>query len=460
MLTFLLNAGTPEALGLAERTLTAIAHSPLRDPIDGGFFRYATRRDWSEPHYERMLYDNAQLLDAYATLAVCSPNNPDAAGAAEGIVDFLTTVLRLPSGGFASAQNSESLVDGVLTEGDYYALDASERAQQPRPARDEKVLTGWNGLAVGALASAGFLLDRDGWVQLAAQVATELQASQIQESGRLIRASMGGIPSSAGATLEDYGLLAQGFLNLAQATGEVEWAVAARNLVDACVAEAAATSGAGGTPEAAATAEFSGAAFAVPGGGDPVLAAQGMLGASDPSEGASPSGQSALAAAAYRLYLLTGNDSYRVAAVHAMETVSRGAVAQPMGFGSALTVMTELSSPVTQLVVVSDHAAQEFSDYLRTRVRPGSITAMVTGEQAEQWAAAGFELFAGRATRQAATGPGVTGQRTTGPRTTGPGATGPRTTTAYLCRDFVCTLPVTDLAALVLLDAPVADDHG
>ncbi|MBW8872405.1 MAG: thioredoxin domain-containing protein, partial [Leifsonia sp.] len=56
----------PSGHELAARTLRRMAESPLRDPVDGGFFRYATRRDWSEPHYERMLYDNALLLDAYA----------------------------------------------------------------------------------------------------------------------------------------------------------------------------------------------------------------------------------------------------------------------------------------------------------------------------------------------------------------------------------------------------------
>src|SRR5690606_27683381 len=70
LLLFLLDQGGPEAYALAERTLLRIADSPLRDGVDGGFFRYATQPDWSEPHYERMLTDNAQLLRAYAALAV------------------------------------------------------------------------------------------------------------------------------------------------------------------------------------------------------------------------------------------------------------------------------------------------------------------------------------------------------------------------------------------------------
>ena len=84
-----------------------MANSPLRDPIEGGFFRYAVQRDWSEPHYERMLSDNAQLLTRYTA------RGPLAAATAAGIASFLLEVLRLPpesraSGAFASAQDSES----------------------------------------------------------------------------------------------------------------------------------------------------------------------------------------------------------------------------------------------------------------------------------------------------------------------------------------------------------------
>src|SRR5690606_36726989 len=74
VLTFLLELGRPGPSGqqaaraLAERTLASMAASPLRDPVEGGFFRYAVQRDWSEPHYERMLSDNAQLLAAYAAV--------------------------------------------------------------------------------------------------------------------------------------------------------------------------------------------------------------------------------------------------------------------------------------------------------------------------------------------------------------------------------------------------------
>ncbi|WP_348534949.1 thioredoxin domain-containing protein [Pseudolysinimonas kribbensis] len=94
---------------LARRTLAIMAASPLRDPVDGGFFRYATQRDWTEPHYERMLGDNAQLLALAARLA---PFDPGAERIATGIAGFLLDTLRLPSRAFASAQDSESDLGG------------------------------------------------------------------------------------------------------------------------------------------------------------------------------------------------------------------------------------------------------------------------------------------------------------------------------------------------------------
>jgi uncharacterized protein YyaL (SSP411 family) len=416
VLNFLLEQPGATGQALGDRTLTAIAGSGLRDPVEGGFFRYATRRDWTEPHYERMLYDNAQLLRAYALLALRVPERAKLAiEVSAGIADYLLTVLRLPGGAFASAQNSESTVDGYLTEGDYYSLSAEERERQEAPALDDKVLTGWNGLAIGALAFAGFHLDRADWVAAARTAADSILSTQMKAHGELLRATVGGKPSAARATLEDYGLLASGLLHLGQATGEVRWAIEARRLVDACLRGGAA--------------DTAGSGFAVPGGGDPVLAQQGLTLATDSSEGAYPSGLSAMASAAYHLYLLTADAHYRESATRAMESLAPLAVQQPMGFGAALAVMDALASPVSQLVVVTARAdaSRQLDGPLvtaaRARVESGSVTAIVSEEQAHEFAASGFELFDGRKTLN-----GVP--------------------TAYVCRDFTCRLPTTDPAAL------------
>jgi uncharacterized protein YyaL (SSP411 family) len=341
-------------------------------------------------------------------------------------------VLRLPNGAFASAQDSESTVDGTRVEGAYYALDAAARAAQPAPALDAKVLSGWNGLAIDALACAGTVLEHPEWVDAAA-VATDyllaehlLQptppasgntaassafASQMKAPVSLIRVSVNGKPSAARATLEDYGMLAQACLHLGLAMGEVRYAVAGRALVDATLADGSTS------------------AFAVPGGADPVLAGHGLAIEADPSEGAYASGFSAMASAAHRLYLLTADAGYLTAATSAMEQFAPLAVVQPMGFGAALGAMSGLTAAASQLVVVSNGVDSALASLARGWYQSGAVSTVLTDAAAASFADAGFELFEARSTQQDS-------------------ATGKHIPTAYLCRDFVCRLPLTQVAEL------------
>ncbi|MGT2426197.1 thioredoxin domain-containing protein [Amnibacterium kyonggiense] len=377
--------------GVADRALAAIRDGGLRDPVEGGFFRYAVRRDWSEPHYERMLTDNALLLRAYAAAG-------DRA-TATGVVGFLRDVLRRAGGAFGSAQDSESEVDGRRSEGGYYALDAAGRARQPAPAVDAKVLTGWNGLAIGALADAGTRLGEPSWVALAVDVAEAVLASQVRD-GVLLRASLDGRPSAAVATLEDHGGLAGGLLEVALAAGRVDLAIEGRRLVDACLVD-------GG--------------FAAP-AADPTLEALGVPGGSDASEGAAPSGPTAIASAAWTLHLLTAEPAYRDAAVTTVASLVAAALERPIGHGSALALGLAMAEPVRQVVVVTTGGPDD-ALAAAARALPASVTAVLDEAAAAAFADAGFELFAGR--------------RTIGARSA-----------AYVCRDFVCRLPVTDVAQL------------
>lgn len=384
----------PAARALVGRTLDAMAASPLRDSVEGGFFRYSVRRDWHEPHYERMLYDNAVLLDAYSRVGSFD--------VAAGIAEFLLTTLQRPGGGFGSAQDSES----DLGEGGYYALGGDGRAAATPPKVDEKVLTGWNGLAIGALAEAGVRQGRADWIAAARAAADRILGSSVSTGGVLLRATSERGASDAVATLEDFGMLADGLLRLATATGEVSYATAARDLVEQCLP------GAGDAR-----------VFVAPGGGDPVLAAQGLQLASDPSEGAYPSGLSAMASAALTLSQLTADARYREAAARAVRSVHDLALDNPTAFGAILSVGVALSDPAVQVVVVSDGSEGSdgsLADSARRVRRPGAVVAVVTEAQAAEWSAAGFELFKGRVL---GAGDGVTA-------------------TAYVCRDFVCRLPV------------------
>jgi hypothetical protein len=156
--------------------------------------------------------------------------------------------------------------------------------------------------------------------------------------------------------------------------------------------------------------------FAAPGGADPVLAEHGLVLANDPSEGAYPSGISAIARAAIRLDQL-GVAGLRAVAAAALDPSAPLAIERPISFGGALRVLSLLDRPTRQLVVVSESANAELA---RTaRAWRGGLVAIVTGAQAAEWAGAGFELFVDRGTRDGAA-------------------------TAYLCENFVCRLPVTE----------------
>ena len=218
-----MRAEAPDAAAAASRAFAAMSASPLRDRIDGGFFRYATRRDWTVPHYERMLIDNAQLLDVAL--------GEGADDVARGIAGFLIDVLQQPEGAFGAAQDSESIVDGRRSEGGYYLVE--ERAELVPPLVDGKAVTAWNGMAIAALARAGSALGDAAFIDAATRAADAVMGANVTADGLLVRASWGEISSRAAATLADYGDLAGGLIALAVALGRPEPAIQARDLVRA-----------------------------------------------------------------------------------------------------------------------------------------------------------------------------------------------------------------------------------
>ncbi|WP_106814427.1 thioredoxin domain-containing protein [Microbacterium timonense] len=389
-----------DAVAVADRALAAMAASELIDPVEGGFFRYATRPDWTVPHYERMLTDNAQLLDVAMDAA------PPRHDVARGIARFLIDVLQQPGGGFGAAQDSESWIDGVRSEGGYYARDAEARAGLQPPAVDGKVVSGWNGLAIGALARAALRLGETSWLEAARWAADAVLEVNVGTDGRLSRASLDEIPSRARATLADHGQLAAGLAALATATGEVAYAVRARQLVDSCL-------GAEGE-------------IVVPGGGDPVLTQQGIGAPDAASDGDEPSGPASLAEAAVRLWMLGAGDRYRESAERIVAAYAPAALAQPLAFGAMLRAAAALAAAPRQVVVVvpdQDHAPGGGPLEVAARGIRADVVTIVSEDQARRWEAAGFELFADKRPRAGAPA-------------------------AYDCRDFACRLPVTDPADL------------
>lgn len=386
--TRLVRQQAPDAAAVADRAFAAMAESPLRDGVDGGFFRYATRRDWTVPHYERMLTDNAGLMEV-----AMSAGRLDLAAST---ATFLRDSLQQSTGGFGAAQDSESWIDGARQEGGYYLRDATSRAALDPPAVDGKVITGWNGMAIGALARAGAMLDDERLVESAQWATDAVLEVNTTTDGALRRASLHEVPSRASAALEDYGLLATGLIALAVATGTAAYAQTARRLVDASLT--------GGAP-------------AVPGGGDPILAEHGTSAPQSASDGGLPSGIASVALAAARLWLIGAGDRYYEAAAEIVRAHASQALAEPLAHGALLEVAALLAIPPRQIVVITDDPSTPIADAARRVV--ADVTAILPESGAGDLARAGFALFEAKVAQDAKP-------------------------TAYDCADFVCRLPLTD----------------
>lgn len=378
----LVRRAAPDAAVAADRAFAAMAASDLRDE-DGGFFRYASMRDWTVPHYERMLTDNAQLLDVARRTGDLD--------AARGIAGFLLDVLRREGGGFGAAQDSESWIDGQRSEGGYYL--SSDRAALEPPVVDGKVITGWNGLAIAALARAGAALGEPTWVAAAEGAARFVLRTNRSPEGRLVRSSFEGEASAAVATLADLGLLAESLFALAAATGDAAWAVQGREILDDALTHGADS--------------------------DPVLAAHRVAPAPDETDGDLPSGPAVLAAAALTAWRLGAGERYRAAAEDRVRGHAASALQHPFGHGSLLAVAAGLSEAPRQIVVVTDDREGSLAEAVRGI--DADVVALLSPAQSRAFEEAGFELFAGKSTAAEV---------------------------AYDCRAFVCRLPVTDPDAL------------
>ncbi len=442
--------GSADALAMARGTGEAMARGGLYDQLAGGFARYAVDAGWVVPHFEKMLYDNAQLARVYAHLWRAN-GDPLARRVALETADFLVRDLGTPEGAFASALDADTVVDGrshegltyVWRPGDLAAVLGQEdgeraagllavgepatfeqgastlqlrtdpddpqwwtrtrarllaaRGTRPQPARDDKVVTAWNGLAVAALAEVGALLDRPGLVAAAVRAAQFLLDTH-DVDGELRRTSRAGTVSAAPAVLDDHADLAEGLLALHQATGEARWLRAAGDLLDRAISRFVDAHGI-----VHDTAHDAPALFARPAGR---------------SDNAEPAGASALAGALLAYSALTASTRHRDAAERALEASGAVAAAEPRFAGWALAVAeAAVSGPLQVAVVGSGPAAEALLERARRAGSPGTV--VVAGAPDAE----GVPLLADR--------PLVDG---------GPAA--------YVCRGFVCDRPVTTVEAL------------
>ena len=286
----------PEIETMLVRTLDAMALGGIYDHLADGFHRYSTERTWSVPHFEKMLYDNAQLVGVYAR-AYTLTGNPLYRRTVERTVSYLDREMSHPDGGYYSAQDAE--VAGV--EGASYlwsragiervlgprrartflavyqltptrenpevgvlrvrlplaellkktgARDAAallarfddersallaQRATRPQPLRDDKVISAWNGLAIRGLVEAAQALGRPEYLHRAERAANFVLARLLTKDGTLRRSYIAGQAREDGV-LDDYAFLADGLLALHEATGDPRWRTAARRLADIMLA--------------------------------------------------------------------------------------------------------------------------------------------------------------------------------------------------------------------------------
>ncbi len=142
----------PDLRAMVTRTLTAMAAGGMYDAVEGGFFRYATTREWNEPHYEKMLEDNSLLLALYAEAHALFPDE-GFDRTARGIVRWMDGVLYQPETGlWSGSQDADEL---------YYHYDEAGRSQLPKPFVDRTIYTSWNALAASAYLRAGEVLGDD-----------------------------------------------------------------------------------------------------------------------------------------------------------------------------------------------------------------------------------------------------------------------------------------------------------
>jgi len=256
-LEFLLRTDREDALELVRKTLDGMAAGGMYDVVGGGFHRYSVDDRWLVPHFEKMLYDNALLAGVYLHAWVVT-GEERYRRITEETLDYLVRELRLPEGGFASAQDADTAgVEGLTYTWEPDEVDdpgwlqpfegrgiiraelpadarqrlLEERQRREQPLRDDKVVTAWNGLVLAAFAEAAWRLDRPDYLEVALELARFLQEEMTGENGLLLRTYRDGAAKIEGY-LEDYANVANGLLELHWATGDLRWLEEARAVAD------------------------------------------------------------------------------------------------------------------------------------------------------------------------------------------------------------------------------------
>lgn len=443
LLRYAVKSGDARALNIVEEQLRAMDAGGIHDHLGGGFHRYTVDPYWRVPHFEKMLYDNGQLLGLYAEAFVVT-QEARFADVAKGIGDWLIREMQRPQGAFYSSQSADSegeegtfyvwtpeeiraVLDdasdflkayGVSEQGNFEggrtvlvrqsgdpessvlkknraALYAS-RAEREHPPTDTKAVVAWNGLAISGLARAGRLLNEPRFVEAAIRAAEDV-LSYLQPNGTLPRVLAEGAPAGI---LADYAFLAEGLLDLYEADPNPKWLIQADALA--------------GKMSALFQDPKTGALFQI--SEDVELIAR----KSEPTDGAEPSGPGRALRVMKRLASL-GAPSV------SQEAISAGLENNAWLFSKAPAVATSIAeaaeTSAVSFVVSSEssEAAVEYRDLFNEKIRPNVVLSVVLSEQAP--VLSGFLGLLGKL----------------------PGAERPL---GYVCRDGACKQPSSDLVEL------------
>ncbi|MCC6152021.1 MAG: thioredoxin domain-containing protein [Planctomycetes bacterium] len=405
------STGDKVDLAMVERTAEAMWRGGIHDHLGGGFHRYSTDAHWLLPHFEKMLYDQALLLDLYRELWQIT-QKPLYAQACRDIVGYVLRDLRDKDGAFHSAEDADS--EGV--EGKFYVWTLAElqsvlgeaegkavaaaygctdngnfldeatreqsganilhlpqasdedrfkaarekllaaRSKRVRPLLDDKVLADWNGLFIGACARAGAALGESAWIKAATEAATFILGTMVKD-GRLLHRYRSGQAGILGY-VDDYAFLANGLLDLYESTFETRWLAEAARLCREMLK---------------LFRDDSEKVFHTQGKDDPekLIAASRSF-----YDGAIPSGNAAACHALIRVGRLIQDEALVNAARETLEAFAGEFNARPESHPCALTAVDLLLEPMQEIVIAgnaSDAATQALVKILQARFLPRAV---------------------------------------------------------------------------------------
>jgi len=452
-------SGDPKTLQMVTKTLDAMAAGGIYDHIGGGFARYSTDERWLVPHFEKMLYDNALLTRSYLEAFQVTGRSTYRA-IVEEVLDYVLREMTDKAGGFYSSTDADSEgVEGkffvwtpaqvrsvlhddedarrfcasydITEQGNWerqsipnrlrpldevarelgVSVDALQdtvdrcrpllyqaRTRRQPPGLDDKVITAWNGMMIGALAESGRVLDVPRYIEAARRAADFLLTTHSADSGSLLRTSRYGRAHLDGV-LEDYAFLAEGLVDLFEACGIDRYLSAACSLAERMLTSFQDTEHGG---------------FFTSSREHEALIMRSREG----PDGATPSGNAVAAFALARLAHHCDKQNFREAAVHAVRAYGKQIIRYPRAFAKSLAVVDFLTEGPLELALVGQKDSpdfQNFSSTLRSTYLPNRILAVTHREDGKS----AHPLLSGKTM--------VNGDAA-----------------LYLCRNFACQRPITD----------------